>query len=249
MKKSIQIVASLAAVIALAGCGSKKSESGNAVADAPVVKVDPPKSGDWSEIVIATPAGGYQMGDPNAKVKLVEIGALTCPHCREFDETAAQPLIDKYVKTGKVAWEFRPYLLSGLDVPANMIVQCNGAKTFFPLMRALYKDQPTWIGKIQATPQDQLQQLSNLPPAQQFKEFARLTGLQEWAAVRGVPRAKSDQCLNDQAKADQLVQMTADVQSQYPNFKGTPSFILNGELLDVAGTWPNLEPEIVKALK
>ena len=248
LKKSIQIVASLAAVIALAGCG-KKNEGGNAVADAPVVKVDPPKSGDWSEIVIATPAGGYQMGDPNAKVRLVEIGALTCPHCREFDEMAAQPLIDKYVKTGKVAWEFRPYLLNGLDVPANMIVQCNGAKTFFPLMRALYKDQPAWLAKIQATPTAQLEQLSTMAPAQQFKEFARLAGLQEWAAVRGVPRAKSDQCLSDQAKADQLVQMTSDVLSKYPKFPGTPAFILNDEMLEVGGTWANVEPEIVKALQ
>ena len=248
MKKSIQIFASLAAVIALAGCNSRKTEGGNAVDNSAPVKVEEPKSGDWSEAVAATPAGGFQMGNPAAKARLIEIGALTCPHCREFDETGVQPLIDKYVKTGQVLWEFRPYLLSGLDVPANMIVQCNGAPSFFPLMRALYKDQAVWIGKIQAAPPEQLQQMQTLPPAQQFLEFAKLAGLQEWAAPRGVPHAKSDQCLKDQAKADALVQQTSDIQAQYPDFKGTPSFILNGKLLDIAPTWVKLEPEIKKAL-
>jgi len=30
------------------------------------------------------------------------------------------------------------------------VVRCNGAQTFFPLARALYKDQMTWLNKIQA---------------------------------------------------------------------------------------------------
>ena len=38
------------------------------------------------------------MGNPNAKVKLIEFGSLTCPHCGEFEEKGAQPLIDNYVK-------------------------------------------------------------------------------------------------------------------------------------------------------
>ena len=31
---------------------------------------------------------------------------MTCPHCREFDETGIEPLINGYVKTGKVASNF-----------------------------------------------------------------------------------------------------------------------------------------------
>ena len=36
-----------------------------------------------------TPEGGFVMGNPNAKVKLIEFGSLTCPHCAEFEEQAA----------------------------------------------------------------------------------------------------------------------------------------------------------------
>ena len=249
MKRSYLLVAASAAILASSAC-NKESGSGSSTAPSTeTVNVARPASGDWSESVIATPQGGYLMGDPNAKVKLVEIGALTCSHCREFDETGAAPLIEKYVKTGQVSWEFRPYLLSGLDVPANLIVGCNGPQGFFPLMRAIYKDQPTWLAKIQAAPAAQLQQIQTLPPLQQFSELAKLTDLQRWAAMRGVPQAKSDQCLKDQRRVDQLVQQTSDVVSQYPNFKGTPAFILNGEMLDIGGTWPLLEPEIKKALQ
>jgi protein-disulfide isomerase len=248
MKRSYLLVATVAASLAVGACKKQEANESSTAPSAQTVNVARPASGDWSEAVAATPAGGFQMGNPDAKVHLIEIGALTCPHCREFDETGVQPLIDNYVKSGKVLWEFRPYLLSGLDVPANMIVQCNGAQSFFPLMRALYKDQNLWLGKIRAAPPEQLQQMQNLAPAQQFLEFSKLAGLQEWAAPRGVPHAKSDQCLKDQAKADQLVQQTSDIQAQYPDFKGTPSFILNGELLDIGATWVNLEPEIKKAL-
>lgn len=248
MKKSIFLIAA-AAMLPLSACNSEKKASSNAPESVPLTPVKPPANGDWSTVATQTTSGGFLMGNPQAKAKLVEIGALTCSHCREFDETGAAPLIEKYVKTGQVSWEFRPYLLSGLDVPVNLIVGCNGASTFFPLMRAVYKDQPAWLGKLQSAPPEQVNQIQSLQPAQQFALLARLTGLQDWAAMRGVPRAKSDQCLKDQTKVEQLVQQTSDVQAQYPDFKGTPSFILNGEMLDIPGTWKNLEPEIQKALK
>ena len=47
-----------------------------------------------------------------------------------------------------------------------------------------------------------------------------------------MPQAKSDQCLSDKGKIDQLVQLISDVHNQYPDFAGTPSFVINGTLLD-----------------
>jgi protein-disulfide isomerase len=238
------------AVLALAGCNKNKEQAGPAATKETVTitQANPPPGGTWADVVNAT-STGFMMGNPNAKVKLLEIGALTCPHCREFDETGVPILIDKYVKTGQVSWEFRPYLLNGLDVPANLIARCNGLKSFFPLMRAMYKDQLVWIGKIQAVPQAQLEQVQNLPPSQQFAELAKLTGLQDWAAARGVPQAKSDQCLRDQKTVDQLVQQNSDITTQYPQFEGTPSFVINGKMLEKTATWEKLQPQLDAALK
>jgi protein-disulfide isomerase len=61
--------------------------------------------------------------------------------------------------------------------------------------------------------------------------------------------AKSNQCLTNQQGIDQLVQMASDVQTQYPDFQGTPSFVINGTLLKDTATWEKLEPQIKEALK
>ena len=153
------------------------------------------------------------------------------------------------MKPGKLSWEFRPYLLHGLDIPANLIAQCNGAKNFFPLVRALYTDQLDWIGKVEAVPQDKLEQVQNLPVNQQFAQLADLAGLQEWAAVRGVPKAKSDQCLRDEDEVNKLVQLSSDVNAQFPDFPGTPSFVINGTLLKETANWEKLQPQLDEALK
>ena len=248
--KAVQLLACAAAMIAVAGCNS--SQDNNAASNPPIKleQIKPPAGSDWTEVVAATPAGGFMMGNPNAKVKLVEIGALTCPHCRAFDEKGVPPLVDTYVKSGQVSWEFRPYLLHGLDVPANLIVRCNGAPTFFPLMRAMYEDQSVWMEKVLNLPQAQLQPLLE---NRQFLEIGKLAGFPDWAAMRGVPQAKSAACLTNTAEIDRLVQVTADVQRQYPDFKGTPAFVINGELVDLGPVtedqvWPALERQIREAL-
>ena len=76
-----------------------------------------------------------------------------------------------------------------------------------------------------------------------------LAGLQDWAAARGVPQARTQQCLTDQKKIDQLVQISSDVTNQYPDFQGTPSFIINGSLLKDTATWDKLQPQLDAALK
>ncbi|HEX3677730.1 MAG TPA: thioredoxin domain-containing protein, partial [Sphingomicrobium sp.] len=72
--------------VAIAGCNSK---SGDAAPHAPVklTQVRPPNGGDWTGVVAPTQAGGFVMGTPKAKVKLVEYGSMTCPHCAHFDQT------------------------------------------------------------------------------------------------------------------------------------------------------------------
>lgn len=246
-----------AAVLALAACNKTGGTSGNTSAAAETVKItqaNPPPGGTWADVANETSAGGFLMGNPNAKVKLVEYGSLTCPHCRAFDEESVPTLIEKYVKSGKVSWEFRNYVRDPFDLTAGLIARCNGAKSFFPLMRAFYKDQAVWVGKIQAIPQAQLEGLQNLPPSQEFLQAAKFAGLQDWAAARGVPVAKSNQCLANENSINQLVQMTSDATTQYPDFPGTPTFVLNGKMVDLSKAtaekvWPTLSARLDEAMK
>jgi protein-disulfide isomerase len=247
MKPSFTLACAVA-LLALAGC-NKKQETAASNEPVNLPQVPPPPGGDWTQSVIATPAGGFLMGNPNAKVKLIEYGSLTCPHCREFDEKGVPNLVSQYVKSGQVSWEFRNYVRDAFDLTASLIARCNGAPSFFPLARAMYADQLTWVGKIQATPEAQLNSLQQLPPNQQFLQMAKVAGLDQFAETRGVPEAKVNGCLTDQKSVDQLVQMTSDATTQYPDFPGTPTFILNGKMLEKTATWEALEPQLKAALK
>lgn len=243
-------MAGAAVVLALAGCNKNKTQGTAASNEAvTITQASPPSGGTWADVVNASSAG-YMMGNPNAKVKLVEIGSLSCPHCKKFDDEGVPVLIDKYVKSGQVSWEFRPYVIHGpVDMAADIIVRCNGMKSFFPLVQALYKDQSAWMDKVVATPQDKLNQIQNMPTNQMFIAMANLLGLQDWAAARGVPQAKSNQCLSDQKMIDHEVQVTSDVNNQYPDFEGTPSFVINGKLLKATASWDKLQPQLDAALK
>ena len=248
------LVTGAAALLALAGCnknnGSTGGETTSAANDTVVItQANPPPGGTWADVVNAT-ADGIMMGNPHAKVKLIEIGSLSCPHCKLFEDEGSPPLVDKYVKAGNVSWEFRPYVIHGpIDMAADIIARCNGIKTFFPITQAMYKDQSVWLGKVETTPQDKLQQIQNMPTNQMFVAMANLIGLQDWAAARGVPQAKSNQCLSDQKMIDHEVQVTANVNNQYPEFKGTPAFVINGKMLDDTASWDKLQPQLDAALK
>jgi protein-disulfide isomerase len=245
--KTTAFFACAVAFVAIAGCNSKQ---GNAATNAPVKleQVKPPKGGDWTQVVNPTSDGGFMMGNPNAKVKLIEIGSLTCPHCKAFEDEGVPTLMNTYVKSGQVSWQFRNYVRDAFDLTAALIVRCNGAKSFFPLTQAIYKDQEQWIAKIQAAPQDKLQQLQNLPENQQFVELAKVAGFPEWAAMRGVPLAKSAQCLSNTKLIDQVVQMNSETTNQFPAFEGTPTFAINGTMVPKVAAWVGLEPELKKAL-
>ncbi len=247
--KPSQILVAAIAILASSACNAEKgSDAGASSTGAPAAAVKPPPGGDWSQVVAATPAGGFMMGNPNATVKVVEFGSMTCPHCREFDEAGMQPLIDKYVKTGRVSFEFRNYVRDPYDLAGALIARCNGAKGFFPLTRAMFADQPNWIAQLRTVPAEQQQALASLPPGQQFVQIAKLAGFQQWAAQRGLPTAKSTACLSDEAEINRLVQMTSDVNSQFPQFPGTPSFTINGELVENAAAWSALEPKLREAV-
>ena len=245
MKASTLFLAS-AALLATACNGEKGASNAAAGAEVTATPVAAPNNGDWSTIVTRTAEGGFLMGNPNAKVKLVEFGSMTCPHCAEFEEQGGKPLVDNYVKKGLASWEFRNFVRDPFDMTATLLARCGGEANFFGMTRTLFHDQRNWMGKIQAADPAQLQALQGQSPAQQFSTIAELGGLKAFAAQRGVPRAKADQCLANQAEIDKLVQMNSDAGAY--NIPGTPAFLINNLLVENAAGWEALEPKIKEAL-
>lgn len=54
---------------------------------------------------------GYTFGDPNAPVRVIEFSDFGCGYCRRFHMESYPGLVEDYVDTGKVAWQYVPFVL------------------------------------------------------------------------------------------------------------------------------------------
>ena len=245
LMKPAYVLLAATAIFASAACNAEK---GTTNTSEPIESVAAPNGGDWTKTVVRTPEGGFLMGNPNADVKLVEFGSMTCPHCAEFEEKGGEALVNNYVKSGRVSFEFRNFVRDPFDLTASLIARCGGPELFFPLTRQLFLDQRNWTAKLQEVPPAKLEALQTMGPETKFLEIAKLAGLQPWGAQRGVPSAKSNACLTNRQEIDLLVQMNGDATTQFPAFSGTPSFAINGKLLEQTSNWEKLEPQLRAAL-
>ena len=234
-----------AAALALAGCDKGASNSATPANQSAATTVPAPQGGDWTTVVTQTEDGGFLMGNPNAKVKLVEYMSLTCPHCKDFEEHGFPKLRDQYVKKGTVSLEVRNYVRDPIDMTASLVTRCGGPDPYFAMTEQTFAQQADIFDKMQKLPQDQIAKLQTQPPAAQFKALAALLGIDTFAKQRGIPQEKLDACFNDQAAVDKLVAMQKKANDQ--QIPGTPAFFLNGELLQSVGTWDQLEPKLKEA--
>jgi protein-disulfide isomerase len=185
-----------------------------------------------------------KMGNPDAPVKLIEYGALSCSHCAEFSEKSKDGL-KALIAKGTVSYEFRNFLLNILDVPAALAARCNGPATFFPIAEQLFAAQPEWLGKAQTITAEDQKGWSALQPEQLAPLLATKLGIDTFVQQRGVGADKLKACLSDKAAIDELGNMSKVGQEQY-KVSATPTFFINEKQVN-AGTWEALEPELKAA--
>ncbi|HKT15252.1 MAG TPA: thioredoxin domain-containing protein [Allosphingosinicella sp.] len=236
----------IAATLLAAGCKDESGVSGPANGS-PVAAVAPPPGSDWTQIADESDEGGYRLGNPDAPVKLVEYASLSCPHCAEFSKEAGSALQDKYVKSGRVSWEFRPFLLFPTDPSVTLLARCQGPAPFFLLADQLYAEQEAWIGRIQQLPQKDIEAIVAMPPQQSMPKLIDATGLTQFFRMRGMPEARIAGCLADRKALDRLVEIKERGSTEY-NVTGTPTFFINGQKFEGAPSWKELEPALRKAL-
>jgi protein-disulfide isomerase len=185
------------------------------------------------------------MGNPAAKVSLIEYGSLACPHCRHFEETGYKPLVQGYVRTGKVSYEFRNLLLNGPDISISLLTRCAGPAKFFPMSEQVFATQEQWEKKIEDMSEADKAALEKMTDQQRVIRFAELGGMPQLAERFGVTPAKARQCLSDSTALTKLIDMTKAANDH--GIDHTPTFLINGKVSDAA-TWEQLEPELKKAL-
>ena len=85
------------------------------------------------------------IGEENAPVTIVEYRSLTCSHCADFANDVFPALKEKYIDSGQVRFELRPFALNAIDLNAFKLLRCVDAKDFFALDKVLFQNQKKWI--------------------------------------------------------------------------------------------------------
>lgn len=215
--------------LSLAACG--KTEGGAEASGEKIAPIAAPAGKAWADTVTKTADGGYLMGNPQAPIKLIEYGSLSCPHCAKFAQEGYDELVNQFVASGRVSYEFRSFAIHPQDVPLTVLAQCGEAEAFFPQVHQIY----TNFDALNAPLADQAiaakaNAAAQTAPPQRFVALADVLGYSAFFAQRGISLDQGKACLLDPAKAKAV----ADHAQKYSDsgITGTPSLIVNGTKVD-----------------
>jgi protein-disulfide isomerase len=233
--KRISLLAGVIIALSLSSCGSKSESDGDAPSVASMANLPAPAGKKWSEVVAATPEGGYVMGNKDAPIRIIEFGSFSCSHCRDFSAESSQER-NALVETGKMSFEYRTFVRDPIDMTMALLAHCGGAEPFFPLSEQLFANQNDVFAKAQAMGEAPYAAAINKPLNERFVVLAQSTGLIDFAKQRGISETKAKQCLTNAKTIDTLVKRVQADTATY-NIQGTPTLVMNGKVVENASTW------------
>lgn len=198
------------------------------------------KARDWRTHVVQAPSGAFVIGNPAAKVKLVEYLSYTCPHCAHFVAESKVPLHDDLVRRGQVSVEFRHAVRDPLDLAASLLARCAGPRGFSGASQAIFAAQTSWFEQGRTWWQTNEARLQSQPELARLKAAANGAGLTALMQKRGMTAAAINKCFAAPGDLDKLTAMT---KAAWSTVQGTPSFAINGKL-GGGGAWATLQPEL-----
>ena len=221
-----------ALALALAACsGSGDGNKGTdkaAPTDVKIAQVAPPAGKKWEDMVEKTADGGFRIGNPDAKVKVIEYASLTCSHCAEFSKEAFEPMKAKYISSGQVSFEMRNFARDIIDASAAAITHCVGAERYYPLTENVFASQEELFQGAQSADQAAAKQAESLPADKRIGAIAKVVKLDQFFKARGVTEAEFNTCLADTNNISALEKISKDGNDKF-QITGTPTFIIDGK--------------------
>lgn len=243
MLKTLRFALAAPLALALAACGSSAEDTGDIENDA-IAAIPAPEGTEWRDTAATTEEGGTLVGNPEAPLKLIEYGSLTCPTCARFSVEGSEPL-HKYVDTGVVSYELRNFAVHGMqDIVLGRLVRCGPVEAVVPLSDQVWANYQTLMENMQASG-PALESAMNQPMEKRFIAFAQAAGFLDFFASRGISEDQARECLADVPAMEKLANETQRYGQEF-NVNGTPTFKLNGRDVE-ANTWAALEPILQRA--
>ncbi len=228
--------------LGLAACGSSDAE-GDLAGD-PIDPIVAPEGSAWTDTVEVTEYDGYLLGNPDAPIKLVEYGSLTCGACALFAQQGSETLKNEYVASGRVSYELRNQIHNGIDLVLARLVRCGQSESFHPLSDQVWFNLNDVLTRAQANPAA-LEGAMELPENERFVRVGEAAGLIEFFQARGLSSDQARTCLADAASVTAIGDRS-NTQSEELGVTGTPTFFINDRKVS-ANNWGDLEPLLQQA--
>ena len=135
-------VGAIAAVAVIAVGGWYFYNQDNSIVEDVAAKVDAVMGTDFDK------PGSFAehiLGNPDAKVTIVEYASLTCPHCANFHVNTFKQFKKEYVDTGKVKFVYRDFYLDDLARGTAMLAQCAPEDQYFSIIDLVFTNQRKWM--------------------------------------------------------------------------------------------------------
>ena len=152
----------------------------------------------------------FVIGNEEAKITIIEYASLSCSHCADFHVNTLETLKKEYIDTGKVRMVFRDYPFNYPALLGSMVLRCIPENYRYDYMNALFKLQPDWVNK---------------------KNKKTIQELYKIMQSGGMTKEEYDACIYNTELENEILEGVMEAQNQF-NIKSTPSFIINGKLIE-----------------
>lgn len=172
--------------------------------------------------------GDIVLGDADAPISVIEYASVTCGACAQFHVFTYPFLKAEYIDEGLVRYTMRelptpPTTMARLGF---MVARCVPEDRYYNFVDALMRTQNAWAFNPDSN--------------------ARIDALGQLAAQAGLSRADFDACRLDQAGLDRI--NAATDATREVGVQRTPTFFINGEMVEGALPWEQFEPYLIAHL-
>ena len=152
----------------------------------------------------------FVIGDENAPITIIEYASLSCSHCADFHVNKLPKLIEEFVDTGKAKIVFRDFPFNWPALVGSMVIRCVPSELRYQYTDALYKLQSRWVVKDKTKIKQELYKIMQ---------------------SGGMKKEEFDKCIENVDLENEILVGLMNAQEEF-NIKSTPSFIINGTLLE-----------------
>jgi protein-disulfide isomerase len=164
----------------------------------------------YGETLLDISENDFTIGDKNAPITIIEYASMSCSHCADFHTNTLESIKTEYVDTGKVKFVFRDFPFNYPALLGSMVVRCIPNDLRYDYMNALFQLQPSWV---------------NRENAKTTKELFKIM------QSGGMTKEEFDTCITNVDLENEILQGVIAAQNEF-NIKSTPSFLINGTLVE-----------------